>query len=107
MYIIPIIVLFFAFVLTGLMSRFAMILSQRLLLDVIPNRIRNSVYSLIPTVAMILALPQIVIVGFVIQYIGFLYALAMCGLVSLLGVLMIRKGLSYPVPTPEEETCDH
>lgn len=104
MYIIPIIVLFFAFVLTGLMSRFAMILSQRLLLDVIPNRIRNSVYSLIPTVAMILALPQIVIVGFVIQYIGFLYALAMCGLVSLLGVLMIRKGLSYPVPTPEEET---
>ncbi|MGY5853398.1 MAG: MFS transporter [Candidatus Thorarchaeota archaeon] len=103
-YIGPIFLLFLVFVITGLMSRFAMILSQRLLLDVIPNKIRNSVYSLIPTVAMILALPQIVIVGFVIQYLGFPVALMMCGLVSFIGVLMIRKGLSYPVPTPEEET---
>ena len=53
---------------------------------------------------MLLALPQIVIVGFVIQYIGFPFALMMCGFVSLIGVLMIRKGLSYPVPTSEEET---
>lgn len=53
---------------------------------------------------MILAIPQIVIVGFVIQYLGFPIALMMCGMVSFIGVLMIRKGLSYPVPTPEEET---
>lgn len=103
-FILPIILLFITFVLTGLMSRFAAVLSQRLLLDVIPNRIRNSVYSLIPTVAMILALPQIVIIGFTIQYLGFPVSLMICSLVSFIGVLMIRKGLSYPVPTSEEET---
>ena len=103
-FILPIILLFATFVISGLMSRMAMVLSQRMLLDVIPNRIRNSVYSLIPTVAMILALPQIVIIGYVIQYLGFPVALAICSLTSFVGVLMIRKGLSYPVPTSEEET---
>lgn len=103
-FIIPIILLLFTFVITGLMSRIANVLSQRLLLDVIPNRIRNSVYSLIPTVSMILALPQIAIIGFTIQYLGFPISLMICALISLIGVLMIQKGLSYPVPTPEEET---
>ncbi len=103
-YILPITALFLAFVATGLMSRFAMVLSQRILLDVIPNRIRNSVYSLMPTVAMILALPQIVIVGFVIQYLSFPVALVMCATLSFVGVLMIHRGLSHPIPIPEEET---
>lgn len=103
-YILPITALFLAFVITGLLSRFAMVLSQRILLDVIPNKIRNSVYSLMPTVAMILALPQIVAVGFIIQYLSFPIALIMCAILSLIGVLMIQRGLSYPIPTPEEET---
>ncbi|MFW9788123.1 MAG: MFS transporter [Candidatus Thorarchaeota archaeon] len=103
-FIVPIILLLLTFVITGLMSRIANVLSQRLLLDVIPNRIRNSVYSLIPTVSMILALPQIAIIGFTIQYLGFPISLMICALISLIGVLMIQKGLSYPVPTPEEET---
>lgn len=103
-FILPIALLFVIFVFTGLMMRFAMILTQRLLLDVIPNRIRNSVYSLIPTVSMMLAIPQIVIFGVTIQYFGFPISLMLCALVSLVGVLMVRRGLSYPVPTPEEET---
>ncbi len=103
-FILPIALLFVIFVFTGLMSRFAVILTQRLLLDVIPNRIRNSVYSLIPTVAMILAIPQIVIFGVTIQYLGFPVSLMLCALVSLVGVFMVRKGLSYPIPIPEEET---
>ncbi|MFW9794039.1 MAG: MFS transporter [Candidatus Thorarchaeota archaeon] len=109
-YILPIILMFFAFLMTGLFSGFANILTQRMMLDVIPNRIRNSVYSLIPTVTMILALPQIVFFGFTIQLesqmhdFGFPISLMLCALVSLVGVLMIRKGLSYPVPKSEEET---
>ena len=103
-FIIPIVLLLCTFIFTGLFGGFANILSQRLLLDVIPNRIRNSVYSLVPTVSMILALPQIVIIGFTIQNLGFPISLIICALVSLVGVLMIRKGLSYPIPAPEEET---
>jgi len=103
-FILPIVLLLCTFIFTGLFSGFANILTQRLLLDVIPNRIRNSVYSLMPTVAMILALPQIVIIGFTIQHFGFPLSLIICAIVSLVGVVMIRKGLSYPVPVPEVET---
>jgi MFS family permease len=103
-FIIPIVLLLCTFIFTGLFGGFSNILTQRLLLDVIPNRIRNSVYSLMPTVAMILALPQIVIIGFTIQNLGFPISLMICALISLIGVLMIRKGLSYPIPVPEEET---
>jgi MFS family permease len=103
-YILPIFALFITFVFTGLLSRFGMVLTQRILLDVIPNKIRNSVYSLMPTVAMILALPQIVVVGFVIQYLSFPVALVLCALISFVGVLMIHRGLSYPIPEPDEET---
>jgi hypothetical protein len=103
-FILPIILLFTTFLVTGLFSGFANILTQRLMLDVIPNRIRNSVYSLIPTVAMLFALPQIAFFGYTIQTFGFPVSLMLCALVSLVGVFMIRRGLSYPIPTPEEET---
>ncbi|MCK4568607.1 MAG: hypothetical protein KAU48_14965, partial [Candidatus Thorarchaeota archaeon] len=102
-FILPIVLLFFTFLLTGLFAGFANILTQRVMLDVIPNRIRNSVYSLIPTVTLLLALPQIVVFGITIQYLGFPVSLILCSLVSLVGVLMIRKGLSYPIPTMKEE----
>jgi MFS family permease len=103
-FILPLVLLLCTFILTGLFGGFSNILTQRLLLDVIPNRIRNSIYSLMPTVAMMLALPQIVIIGFTIQNFGFPVSLVICATISLVGVLMIRKGLSYPVPVPEEET---
>ncbi|MFX1605498.1 MAG: MFS transporter [Promethearchaeota archaeon] len=103
-FIIPIVLLLCTFIFTGLFGGFSNILTQRVLLDVIPNRIRNSVYSLMPTVSMILALPQIVIIGFTIQNLGFPISLIICAIVSLVGVLMIHRGLSYPIPIPEEET---
>ncbi|MCK5265316.1 MAG: hypothetical protein KAR03_06880, partial [Candidatus Thorarchaeota archaeon] len=102
-FILPIVLLFFTFLVTGLFGGFANILTQRVMLDVIPNRIRNSVYSLIPTVTLLLALPQIVVFGVTIQYLGFPVSLILCSLVSIVGVLMIRKGLSYPIPTTKEE----
>ncbi|MFW9964302.1 MAG: MFS transporter [Candidatus Sifarchaeia archaeon] len=103
-FLLPIVLLLCTFIFTGLFGGFSNILTQRLLLDVIPNRIRNSVYSLMPTVAMILALPQIVVIGFTIQNLGFPVSLTICALISLVGVLMIRRGLSYPIPVSEEET---
>ena len=102
-FILPIVLLFFTFLVTGLFGGFANILTQRVMLDVIPNRIRNSVYSLIPTVTLLLALPQIVVFGVTIQYLGFPVSLILCSLVSIVGVLMIRKGLSYQIQTTKEE----
>jgi MFS family permease len=102
--ILPVVLLFFSFTLTGFFGGFAEILTQRQLLDAIPNRIRNSMYSLSPTIATIFALPQIWFFGWLIPTIGFPLTLILCGLVSLIGVSLIRKGLHQPKPLLEQET---
>ena len=77
---------------------FAGILTQREMIDVIPNKIRNSMYSLQPTIAMMFAIPQIAIFGWLIPTIGFPITLAIIGIISLGGVIIIRKGLNQPKP---------
>jgi MFS family permease len=86
------------FVSTGFFGGFADILTQRLIIDTIPNRIRNSMYSLQPAIATILAMPQIALFGWLTNLWGFPLTLVSCGLVSLAGVLMIKKGMKYPLP---------
>ncbi len=101
--ILPITLMATTFTLTGVFGGLSQILTQRVLLDVVPNRIRNSIYSLSPTIATIIAIPQIAVFGWLIPLAGFPLTMASCGLISLFGVLMIRKGLSYPKPTPSDE----
>ncbi|MFX0107689.1 MAG: MFS transporter [Candidatus Hodarchaeota archaeon] len=100
--VLPVILMFVTFVVGGFFFAVADILTMRLMIDIVPDRIRNSVYSLSPTMAIVFAIPQIAIFGAAIQYIGFPVTLAITGLISLVGVLMIRKGLSFPIPITEE-----
>jgi MFS family permease len=104
--LIPVVFMLVMFVVGGLLYAFASILTQRVILDQIPNEIRNSVYSLIPTVAMLFAIPQILIVGPAIQSVGFIPALLFIALISLLGTYMIHKALSYPTPILDEKPED-
>jgi hypothetical protein len=94
--------MFVIFAFSGFFYWAAEILTIRIMIDVVPTKIRNSVYSLSPTMATVFAIPQIAIFGAAIQFIGFPATLVFTGLVSLAGVLMIRKGLSYPIPVTEE-----
>ena len=102
--ILPIVLIFLTFVLTSFFGGFAEILTQRVMLDVIPNKIRNSMYSLSPTLATLFAIPQIAVFGWLITIIGFPLTLASCGVVSLAGVLLIVQGFRHEVPELEEET---
>lgn len=102
--ILPIALIFTTFVTTSFFGGFAEILTQRVLLDVIPNRIRNSMYSLAPTIATLFAIPQIAAFGWLITIIGFPLTLASCGAVSLIGVLLIVRGFRHEVPISEEAT---
>ena len=102
--LLPIALIFSTFVLTSFFGGFAEILTQRVLLDVIPNKIRNSMYSLAPTLATLFAIPQIAAFGWLITIIGFPLTLASCGIVSLAGVLLIAQGFRHEVPELEEET---
>jgi hypothetical protein len=103
-HILPIVMLFIIFALTMFFGGFAEILTQRELLDAIPDRNRNSLYSLQPTILLLLATPQIAILGWLIPIIGFPVTLLICAFVSLVGVLIIRYALSLEKPVIERET---
>ena len=102
--VVPVTLAFITFVATSFFGGFAEILTQRMLLDVIPNRIRNSIYSLIPTIAIIFAIPQIALFGMLVPMYGFPLTLTGIAIVSFVGVLLIRHGLAQPKPVPTEET---
>ena len=102
--ILPIGLIFATFITTSFFGGFADILTQRVLLDVIPNRIRNSMYSLSPTIATIFAIPQIALFGWLITIIGFPLTLASCGVISLFGVILIVHGFRHEAPKLREAT---
>jgi len=101
--IIPVALIFTTFMSTSFFGGFAEILTQRVLIDVIPNRIRNSMYSLFPTLATLFAIPQIALFGWLITIIGFPMTLAACGIISFTGVMFIVHGFRHEPPAVEEE----
>ncbi|MHA1637066.1 MAG: MFS transporter [Candidatus Thorarchaeota archaeon] len=105
-HVIPILVLFALFTVTMFFSGFAEILTQRVILDVIPNRNRNSIYSLQPTILLIITIPQIAIFGWLIPIIGFSWTLLLCAAISFSGVLVTKYalGLEKPVVVVESPT---
>jgi len=74
------------------------ILWMRVLIDAIPNRIRNGVYSLLPTLVVLVAIPQVAIIGWLIPISGIPVVLVLSGLVSTVGALFLRKGFSFQNP---------
>lgn len=101
---LPLLVILTTFVSTSFFGGFADILTQRIVIDSIPNRIRNSIYSLMPAIATILAMPQIALFGWLTRIWGFHLTLLSCGLVSLMGALMIRRGMKFPRPIAADVT---
>ena len=104
---LPIFFILIAFVSTSFFGGFAEILTQRELLDVIPNRIRNSMYSLAPTIGTLFAIPQIALFGWLIPNAGFPITLVCCGIINLIGVMLIMKGLKHPKPTASDLSDDN
>ncbi|TXT55151.1 MAG: conserved membrane protein of unknown function [Candidatus Thorarchaeota archaeon] len=102
--VLPILFMTATFVFTGLFGGIAEILTQRELLDVIPNEIRNSMYSLAPTIGTIIAIPQIALFGWLISVVGFPFTLMIVSIVSLCGMMLVRDGLRHPKPVLEDKS---
>ncbi|MHA2059469.1 MAG: MFS transporter [Candidatus Ranarchaeia archaeon] len=112
--IIPMGLLFAVFVTCELFSAFANILTQRVMIDVIPNRIRNCIYSLRPTITMILAIPLIIFFGWWIPIGGFSTTFLLISPIGLIGAFLVYRGYKLPIPVaadfeasntnPEEKT---
>ncbi len=101
--VIPVVLLFLLFVSLNMFGAIADILTQRVMLDVIPNRIRNSMYSLQPTLMMLVSMPLIAFFGWFIPFTGgFLLTFIICAFISLLAVVMIWAAFKNPIPKAEE-----
>jgi len=99
---VPVFLMFLTFVSFNLFGGIAGILTQRVMLDVIPNRIRNSMYSLQPTLIMLISMPLIAFFGWFIPFTGgFTWTFIICAFISLLGTLMIWQAFKHPIPKAE------
>jgi len=100
--IIPVALIFILFVALNMFGAVADILTQRVMLDVVPNRIRNSMYSLQPTLVMVVSMPLIAFFGWLLpQSGGFTLTLLLCSIISLVATIMIREAFKNPIPVAE------
>ncbi|MHA1938936.1 MAG: hypothetical protein ACW97O_12065 [Candidatus Thorarchaeota archaeon] len=98
----PVLLIFVIWFAGGVFFTIAAILWMRVLIDVIPNRIRNGVYSLLPTLVVLAAIPQVALFGWLVPLAGIPTVLVMSGLVSAAGALILRLGFSYQKPLLDE-----
>ncbi len=99
--IIPIILIWVLFVGSDSIGRITEVLNGRVMLDVFPNRIRNCMYSLRPTIAFLLSIPLIFLISQLLPVFGFPIVLVIAALVALAGAFLVRKGFQYPIPRDE------
>jgi MFS family permease len=100
--VIPVTLLFLVFIALNMFGAIAGILTQRVMLDVIPNRIRNSMYSLQPTLVMLVSMPLIAFFGWFIPIYGFTPTFLISAVISLFSVVMIWSAFKNPIPKAVE-----
>ncbi len=99
--LLPVGLMFVIFIVCGIFGGLAGILTQRVMIDVVPNRIRNSMYSLKPTLILLVSIPLIVFFGWAIPIFGFPFTFTICAFIALFGTLSIWKAFTYPIPKAE------
>ncbi|MFW9847735.1 MAG: MFS transporter [Candidatus Thorarchaeota archaeon] len=92
--ILPVLIILTIWFTLGVFFTTAAILWMRVLVDSIPNKIRNSVYSLLPTLVVLAAIPQVAIIGLLIPRYGIPIVLILSGVISAVGALFLRKGFA-------------
>ncbi|MHA2367183.1 MAG: MFS transporter [Candidatus Hodarchaeales archaeon] len=70
-------------------------LQSRLMLELVPDKYRNAVYSLIPTLNVLLGIPLVILGGFVLTQYGFSTGLFLITALFLLGVSIVGLGLYW------------
>jgi MFS family permease len=86
--------LFIIFQLPGVWEPLEFILRNRLNLDLVPDEIRNSIYSLLPTITTIIGIPGALLGGYILNTSPFSSAILVTALFSGIGVILTGMGLS-------------
>lgn len=77
-------------------------LQQRINLDLIPDEHRNSLYSLLPTLARLYGIPFVIITGYVTDIGGFVGSFYWLILVSFIGSILLGIGLLFGAGSQDE-----
>ena len=102
--LVPVAIMIVVFFTLGIFFQLANVLTSRIFVDAIPNRVRNGVYSLFPTMILLLGMPQITFFGWLISVAPISLTLVLTGIISTVGVLLIN--LAFRHPRPEEDPVD-
>ncbi|MFX1510497.1 MAG: hypothetical protein ACFFBR_09350, partial [Promethearchaeota archaeon] len=100
---LPAIIVCLTFVITGIFDGAVNVVQQRLILDLIPDRTRNSLYSLFPTLTLIFAAPQLIFFSSLLPVVGPSPILIGLSLVSTSGCMFIALGMHYRPKSKEPE----
>jgi hypothetical protein len=94
--VIAVLVLLFLMIsVDGITGELAVNLLQRVSIDLVPSNIRNSVYSLSPSLVAILGLMLLPIIGGVVDIYGIIYAITILELVGIIGSLAFLFVFEY------------
>ncbi|MHA2295519.1 MAG: MFS transporter [Candidatus Hodarchaeales archaeon] len=108
--VISYIIVILTFILIGVPFSLVNVLMPRFYLDIIPDKNRNSVYSLMPTLIMFASVITVALGGFLLEAIGFNMTMLLLGAVSLIGGSISGKGIlshrSRITPAPTDELMD-
>jgi MFS family permease len=102
---LPAILISLGFIICGFFGAAGDLLSQRFMLDLIPDRIRNGIYSLMPSLTIGLAVPQLLVFAILLPVLSVSTILACLSLISAVGCLLLAAGLRLApqaAPSPEE-----
>ncbi|MFX0088057.1 MAG: hypothetical protein ACFFAU_20555, partial [Candidatus Hodarchaeota archaeon] len=69
-------------------------LSQRILLDLIPSKNRNAVYSLLPSIVSLLGIPILPLAGAAVEAYGLSVGIALTLIVCTFGFIFIKLGMT-------------
>lgn len=101
---LPAVLISLGFILCGFFGASGDLLSQRLMLDLVPDRIRNGIYSLVPSLTIGLAVPQLLFFAIWLPVLGVPTILACLSLISAIGCLLLVTGLRRaPTTIPSKE----
>ncbi len=102
--LVPVMLMIVVFFVLGIFFQLANVLTSRVFVDAIPNRVRNGVYSLIPTIVRLLGIPQIAFFGWLISVAPISLTLILTGVISTIGVLLVNQAFQHP--RPEDKRVD-
>ncbi|MFW9933769.1 MAG: hypothetical protein ACFFDR_14110, partial [Candidatus Thorarchaeota archaeon] len=100
--VIPVVLIAILFIVTSLFGGIGGILTQRVLIDVIPNKIRNGVYSLRASLTILASLPLMPFFGWLTPAFGYSASFTFFFIIATIGTILTWWAFKHPIPKAKD-----